>query len=309
MGASCEKKTETPEAEALAAEGGEEQAAEAGEPGAAVGAKADEDEAQGDVADDVYPDFNFEPFNQEERQKIVGIAKAELCPCPESTVSLHECLLKKETQCEAAKYSAVIIASGTQEKKSQTDILDALAKYADAIKKTHEFALEGVPMKGNPEAKVVLVEFADFQCPYCRMVSGELKKVHEKYGDTIAIYYKQFPLPMHSHAKVASAASLAAHKQQRFWQMHDLLYENQQALSNAKIKGLAQKIGLDSGKFVKDLEDPTIVGQVERDRAEGEKAGLTGTPTIFVNGKRYMGELDSEALGAYIDTFLGEDKK
>lgn len=303
--ASCggdKNKDEDAKAEAPADKGGE-----GGEQG---GAKKP-DAPAADVPENPYPGFNFSVLEDKERQQFISIAKAELCPCPDSAVSLHDCLSKEETQCTVAKYSALIIANGIKEKKSQTDILDEVAKYVEAIKATYEFELEGVPHMGNPEAKVILIEFADFQCPHCRLASGVMKKVADKYGDKVAFYYKHFPLDGHPQAKTAAVASIAAHRQGKFWPMHDLIFENQMALSPAKLKRFAQQLGLNMKKFEADMENPDVLKHVTRDRAEGEEAKIDGTPSLFINGKRYMGEKSVEKISEYVDELLagGGEKK
>ena len=259
----------------------------------------------GGIPADRYVGLSLEPLNQEERAKLEAIARAELCPCPDSVISLHECLQKEETQCAASKYVFRIIGAGIKQGENQTDILDAVAQYVEAIKKTHTFDLSKTPFKGSADASVVIVEFADFQCPHCRLAAKSLDEVASKYGDKIAVYYKQFPLSTHTEARHASAASLAAHKQGRFWPMHALLFENQSALGEAKYRQFADQLGLNASKLAKDMKTPEIAAQIERDRAEGDRAGITGTPSLFVNGKTYMGDPTSvEELSAYIDSLL-----
>lgn len=305
MGASCGDEKKGAEAQPPAQKEGAQGAANSGEL-----KKGDPEDSATKIAADVYPGLNLESFNDGERSKFVGMAKAELCPCPESTVSLHECLRKTETQCGVAKYSAVIMASGIKEGKTQTDILDQVAKYVEGVKKTYEFDVAKTPYKGNPEAKVVLVEFADFQCPHCKMVVPIMDEVSEKYGDKIAFYYKHYPLPSHTQAEAAAAASLAAHQQGKFWEMHALIFKNQSSLSRAKLKSFAQQLGLNMNKFLEDFESPTIAAQINQDKAEATTAQIDGTPSLYINGKRYMGEKTVEDLSKYIDNALaGEGKE
>lgn len=303
-GASCDKEKKG------------EEGAEVNSPGDKAGAsKSPSMDKEGDKASepkgdevppDVYPEMNLSQFSSKERAKLVSIAKAELCPCEGSTVSLHECLSKKETQCPTAAYSMVVIAEGVQKGESQTDILNNVAKYVEGVKKSYSFDLESTPYRGNPDAKVVLVEFADFQCPHCKLVVPIMKDVSDKYGDKIAFYYKNYPLPMHPQAEAAAQAALAAHQQGKFWPMHDLIFKNQTALSRAKLKNFAQQLGLNMNKFVEDFESPTIAAQVKKDMAEGKTAQLEGTPSLYINGKRYLGDKSVEAISAYVDNLLAE---
>ena len=261
------------------------------------------------IAPDIYPGFKFEILEPTERAKFVAMARTEVCPCPDSQQSLHECLRKQETQCAAANYSAIIIASGIKEKKSQTTILDEVAQYVEGITKTHTFELKETPLKGNPEASVVLVEFADFQCPHCRLVVPVMDEVVKKYGDDIVFYYKHFPLDGHPQAQIAAQAAEAAHRQGKFWEMHALIFENQEALSKAKLRDFAKQIGLDVEQFNQSFESAEVVKAVMAQKSEGESAQLDGTPSLFINGKRYMGEKELEPISAHIDALLAEAKK
>jgi len=266
-------------------------------------------DAGAEIPTDIYPGFNLQVLTSAERKRFVGLSKAELCPCPDSTVSMDQCLRKEETQCGTVKYAAMIMAGGIKEGKKDTDILDQIAAYVDAIKKTYEFTLTDLPHMGNPEAKVVLVEFADFQCPHCKLASEVMAKVAKKYDDKIAFYYKHYPLPFHPQAEKAAVASYAAHKQGKFWPMHDLIFANQDSLSPAKLKSFAQQLGLNMDKFEADLKNPEVIQMVATDKAEGEKAQIDGTPALFVNGKRYMGEKSVEEVSKYIDNLLAEPAK
>ena len=131
-------------------------------------------------------------------------------------------------------------------------------------------------MRGNPEASVKLVEFADFECPHCKQVVPIMREVSEKYGDKIAFYFKQYPLPGHELAPVASAAALAAHAQGKFWPMHDLIFENQSALSRGRIKQFADQVGVNRAKLEAAMGSKEIQDAIERDIAEANRANLEG---------------------------------
>ena len=178
-----------------------------------------------------------------------------------------------------------------------------------SIKATHEFNLENVPFKGKADAKVVLVEFADFGCGHCRQASVVMEKVVEKYGDKIGFYYMQFPL--REQTAVLSLAALAAHEQGKFWPMHDLLFKNQSSITMEKVSGFAKELGMNGEKFQKDLFSDSLKAEVQRQRAVGEKAEISGTPALFVNGKQFLGEKTIETLSEAIDAQLAaepEDK-
>lgn len=253
---------------------------------------------------DIYPGFNFSVLDATEQQRFIDVAKAELCPCPNSTVSLHECLQKLDARCDLAEQSASIVAMRIKEGNNQTDTLAALASFIEASRKKHEFNLKDTPLKGSADAKVIVVEFADFECPHCREFSKILSKTHEKYGDKVGIYYKHFPLSAHSNARLAAQAAIAAHNQKKFWPMHDLVFENQRNLSPERIMGFAAQIGLNMEKFQQDLNSAMTVASLQADRAEGEATQLTGTPTVFINGVKYMGGRTEEDFFKAVDDVL-----
>ena len=146
--------------------------------------------------------------------------------------------------------------------------------------------IQGAPFLGPENAPVVIVAFSDFECPYCGTVGALFEEALAKYPKDIKIVFKQFPLAMHKQAQSAALASLAAHRQGKFWQYHDLLFENQKSLSEAKYTELAKKLGLDLNRFNKDYKAPAGQQALDRDMADAQLAGVRGTPTIFVNGRR-----------------------
>jgi protein-disulfide isomerase len=146
--------------------------------------------------------------------------------------------------------------------------------------------IQGAPFLGQENAPVVIVAFSDFECPYCGTVGALFDEVLAKHPKDVKIVFKQFPLAMHKMAQSAALASLAAHRQGKFWQYHDLLFENQKSLSEEKYKELAKKLGLDLDRFNKDYKAPVNQQALERDMADAQLAGVRGTPTIFVNGRR-----------------------
>ena len=145
--------------------------------------------------------------------------------------------------------------------------------------------------KGNKEAKVVVVEYSDFQCPACAYYYPLLKKLSLDFGAQISFTYRHFPLRQHQNAKNAAYAAEAAGKQNKFWEMHDLIFENQTSWENrgdAKniFNDYAQKLGLNMEQFKNDFDSKEIKDKVENDFQSGVQSNINATPTVFLNGKK-----------------------
>jgi protein-disulfide isomerase len=171
--------------------------------------------------------------------------------------------------------------------------------------KVYPVAAGSSPTKGPKDAKVTIVEFSDYQCPFCSQVEPLLDQVMAAYPKDVQRVYKQFPLTsIHPNAMPASKAALAAAKQGKFWEMHAKLFANSRELTPDNFKKWAQELGLNVAKFEQDLASPDIQAQVDKDMQEARSAEVTGTPSIFVNGKRLQ-QRSFEGFKAAIDAALG----
>jgi len=141
------------------------------------------------------------------------------------------------------------------------------------------------PAKGPADAPVTITVFSDFQCPYCSRLVPFVDEVLAQNPDKVRLVFKQFPLRMHNFALPAALASLAAREQGKFWPMHDLLFANSSQLSDEKIRGIAQQVGLDMARFDKDRNAQKLRDEVLRDQRQGQEAGVQGTPSVYINGK------------------------
>src|ERR1035438_8927302 len=160
----------------------------------------------------------------------------------------------------------------------------------------------GSPVMGPADARITLVEFSDFQCPYCSKAMVQINATLKAYPNDVRLIFKQYPLfELHPAAGIAAAAALAAHRQGKFWPMHDVMFANRARLSRQSIQVWARDIGLDMLRFMADLDSEDRKKAVLRDQADGDKAGVEGTPTVFVNGQRYNGNLAPEAFQPVIE--------
>jgi protein-disulfide isomerase len=165
-------------------------------------------------------------------------------------------------------------------------------------------ASAGHPWTGGKDAPVTIVEFSDFQCPFCRSAEPALKQVRAKYGDKVKLVYMDFPLGMHQHAMDAAVAGRCAADQNKFWQFHDAMFGDQSKLDAAGLKASAAKVGLDATKFNACFDaKPGVIG-IKSDQAQGERLGVTGTPTFFVNGREMVGMESEKSLSDVIDDEL-----
>jgi protein-disulfide isomerase len=157
---------------------------------------------------------------------------------------------------------------------------------------------------GPDAAKVQIVEFSDFQCPYCAKAAEVVQQVKQKYGDRVRFVFRQFPLGMHPRAREAAEAALAAGGQGKFWELHDLLFKNQQQLGRANLEEHAKTAGLDVAAFKKALDEHKYGSVVDADMKLGADAQVNGTPTMFVNGARVSNPASFEAVSEMIENVL-----
>jgi len=142
---------------------------------------------------------------------------------------------------------------------------------------------------GNVNAGITLVEYGDFQCPYCRRAHPLVKRLLKEKGDDLHFVFRNFPLSeIHPHAYISAATAEAAGKQGKFWEMHDLIFENQNNLSENYLLSLAEIMSLDLTKFSKDLKSEVIRKKIETDFESGIRSGVNGTPTFFLNSYRIL---------------------
>ena len=165
------------------------------------------------------------------------------------------------------------------------------------------------PSIGNPKAPVTIVEFSDFQCPYCLRVAPTLKKIRATYGDKVRVVWKDFPLTqIHPQAFKAGEAGHCAAEQGKFWEYHDQLFGNQQALMPDDLKKYAAAVGMDGQRFNSCLDMSTKAEVVRDGVAQGTRLGINSTPTVFVNGRRVSGAQPYEVFAAAIDEELSKKR-
>jgi len=158
------------------------------------------------------------------------------------------------------------------------------------------------PVKGSTDAYVTIVEWSSFQCGFCGRVQPTLEEIlnHEEFGDRVRLVFKQHPLDFQARSRPAAIASLAAHRQGKFWEYHDMIFDNMQTLSDADLARFAQEIGLDTEQFATDIQDPVLAQQVDADTRLAGQLGLQGTPNFMINGRNLVGAQPIDGFASII---------
>lgn len=169
-----------------------------------------------------------------------------------------------------------------------------------------EVALDNAPRRGPQGAPVLIVEFADYECPYCQRIDPELRKLQEEFAGKVTLAFKDFPLPMHPQAKRVAEAARCAAEQGRFWEFHDLLFDGHQKLDLTQLKEYARVLKLDAARFDECLDAGKQAASVQKDFAEGQRLGLTGTPSFFINGHFLSGAVKYSTLREIVEQQLAD---
>ena len=218
-------------------------------------------------------------------------------PCGKSE-SLYKSL-KGDPKCKralfAGRYFVMLLKAGLMQSEAEEHYEDRFVHPELA-----QCDITDVPVRGNPTATVSICEFSDFQCPHCKLAEPILSRILEEDRDHVKLYYKNYPISkLHPDSRNAAAAAVAAGKQGKFWQMHDLLFDHQDALSPSDLEKYAASLKLDVKKWKADL--PSGGDRVDADHDQGEKLEITGTPTIYINGRKYKGPMRYEDVKDWVD--------
>ncbi|MEK6706251.1 MAG: DsbA family protein [Bdellovibrionota bacterium] len=166
------------------------------------------------------------------------------------------------------------------------------------------------PVSGKADAPITVIEFSDFQCPFCARAADTVTELRKKYGEKVRVAFKHFPLPMHQEAKPVSEASMCVNEQSsdKFWKFHDLAFKNQSKLDTASLESYAKQSGADIAKYSECIKAKKYADLVSKDLEYGEKIGVKSTPTFFVNGQLVSGAVPMETFAEIIEDELGQRK-
>ncbi|MCB0310301.1 MAG: DsbA family protein [Bdellovibrionales bacterium] len=194
-----------------------------------------------------------------------------------------------------------------QEEQAQQRARAAEREVENQFKNPVKIDTAGKPTKGAANAKVTIVEFSDFQCPYCKKGKETMEAVLKKYPNDVKIVFMNLPLPFHEQAMPSAKAALAAGKQGKFWEYHDKLFENQGKLGPKYYEQLAGELKLNVDKFKQDMNSKEITDQINKEQALAKQHGISGTPGFFVNGVAVKGAYPPEHFSRIIDRWLSDD--
>ncbi|HTB74907.1 MAG TPA: thioredoxin domain-containing protein [Polyangiaceae bacterium] len=260
---------------------------------ACEGGASDPTSAQQDV--DV-PGVDTHEFTPREKHEFSTYVTEFPAPCPAVAVPVAQCVIEKRA-CPSCLQAAQAIAKAVREGMAREQVEGLFKERFDAAS-AKAIAVEGSPSRGPETAPVTVVEFADFECPFCQRIAPELDALWEKRQTAVRFVYKFMPLSMHPHGESAARAAIAAQAQGKFWEMHDKLFANGEHLDDVDILKYATAIGLDLDRFRADLQSPATKARLDADRKLGDALKVKGTPTIFINGREYDSKMD---LGDWVD--------
>ena len=241
---------------------------------------------------------------------IIGFCAMTLVSCADAEMNeeafgkLFDNYLKSEKgqQSLAGAMESYIQRKQGEARKQQEQ--QASADIESQFKNPVQIAAGESPFKGPAGAKITIIEFSDFQCPFCKRGKETMEAVLAKYPKDVKVVFKQLPLPFHDKAMPAAQASLAAAKQGKFWEMHDEFFANQSQLGPDYYVKVAEKLGLNIEKFKADMASAEIKKAVEEDMALAKKHGIQGTPGFFVNGVAVKGAYPVDHFAKIIDRWL-----
>lgn len=244
-----------------------------------------------------------------QKATVLKILREHDCSCG-CGMKMAQCRML-DPSCSYSRGLAGVIVQANKEGKSEADAIAAASssKFAHVpepklLEDPVTIPTGGSPVRGPQSAPVTLVEFSDFQCPYCVAAFPELQAVLKAFPTQVKLIFKQYPLETHSQAALAAAAAIAAQKQGKFWAMHDAMFTAHDNLSKDSLLALAQQNGMDLKRFQEDLDSVEVKEAITRDVQDGDRAGVSGTPTLFIDGQHYNGPIELSALKPVLEAEL-----
>jgi len=259
---------------------------------------------------DLASQIDASELTPQETKRLDEILNQEVSPCGDD-LSLGESLFNPE-RCPLSQPAASFVIAMLKEDYNVEEISAAyVARYASV--KGLQIPEDGSPRLGPERAAVTIVAFSDFECPHCAKAAEAMAKILREYPSDVALVFKNYPLAIHPTAEMAARAGFAALAQEKFWAMHDTLFSVQGGqLDHERILTMALGLGMDVDAFEKDMASTEATAALDADRRLGEKLGVHGTPTLFVNGRMLeggTGELEQRIREEFLRKAVTESKK
>ena len=237
-------------------------------------------------------------FSAAQKRILTDVLQTQKCTCG-CDWTIAKCR-NDDPKCGYSRQLLNLVIKDLKAGKDEKEIVADLKVHAltppPVLDEPVTINIQGDPVTGPENARITVVEFSDFQCPYCAAAVVQARIILEKYPKDVRLVFKQFPLDDHSQAFLAAQAAVAAHAQGKFWPMHDKLYANYRSISPQNILIWARDIGLDMKRFVEEVDSGKYKAEIENEVKQGETAGVQGTPTFFFNGRRYSGAFQADAI-------------
>lgn len=248
------------------------------------------------------PSVDWQGITGVKKALALKIMRTETCTCG-CDMKVAECRMKDHSCAYSKKIANVIakeVAAGKTEAVIRADLKKMATEPPPVLDDPVKISTAGDPVRGPANARVTIVEFSDFQCPFCSKAVAETKALMRQFPNDVKLVFKQFPLDDHAQAEFGAEAALAAQAQGKFWEMHDLLYGGYPDLSRATVMAYGRKLGLDMKRFTTELDTHKYKARVHAEEQEGETVDVAGTPTFFIDGKKFNDTFDVATVAPLI---------
>jgi protein-disulfide isomerase len=249
-----------------------------------------------------YPGVDMQGLTGAKKTLALKMMRSEECACG-CEMKIAECRVKDHS-CAISRKLGNAVVKDVSAGKTEAAIRAHLKKIANEpppqLDDPVKILTTGDPVRGPANARVTIVEFSDFQCPFCSKAVSETKAIMRQFPKDVKFVFKQFPLDDHAQAEFGAEAALAAQAQGKFWEMHDLMYAGYPNLSRTRVLGYARKLGLDMKRFTAEVDSHKYKARVHAEEQQGEAAGVGGTPTFFINGKKLNDTFDVATVAPLI---------
>jgi protein-disulfide isomerase len=248
------------------------------------------------------PGVDWKNLTGARKQAALRLMQTEGCACG-CSMKMAECRVKDPTCAISRKLAAAVVkdvGDGKDADFIRADLKKIAGEPPPVLEDPVTISTAGDPVRGPDKARITIVEFSDFQCPYCSKAVAETKKILGLFPNDVRLVFKQFPLDDHTDAEFGAEVALAAQAQGKFWEMHDLLYAGFPDLSRKRVMGYAEQLHLDMKRFTAEVDTHKYASRVKAEEKEGEAAGVDGTPSFFFNGRHYNGTFDVPSVVSVI---------